>query len=51
MSQHRLLDLILKHSWINAIEGLSITLSDEIIHTLNDIWPGMGGEAPEAYAW
>lgn len=35
----------------NAIEGLSITLSDEIIHTLNDIWPGMGGEAPEAYAW
>lgn len=35
----------------NAIEGLSITLSDKIIYTLNDIWPGMGGEAPEAYAW
>lgn len=30
---------------------LDIKLSDEIISTLNNIWPGPGGEAPEAYAW
>lgn len=31
--------------------ALNIKLSDDIISTLNNIWPGPGGEAPEAYAW
>lgn len=28
-----------------------IVLSDEQMVRLNEIWPGPGGEAPEAYAW
>jgi aryl-alcohol dehydrogenase-like predicted oxidoreductase len=31
--------------------ALDITLSDETLAKLDDIWPGPGGEAPEAYAW
>lgn len=30
---------------------LNVKLSDEVIAKLNEIWPGPGGEAPEAYAW
>jgi aryl-alcohol dehydrogenase-like predicted oxidoreductase len=29
----------------------SITLSDETMAKLDEIWPGPGGEAPQAYAW
>lgn len=29
----------------------SIVLSEEILTILNDIWPGPGNQAPEAYAW
>ena len=28
-----------------------ITLSDDVLGKLDEIWPGPGGEAPESYAW
>lgn len=31
--------------------ALDITLTDETLRALDDIWPGPGGEAPQAYAW
>ncbi len=31
--------------------ALEIELSPEILGKLDEIWPGPGGEAPEAYAW
>jgi aryl-alcohol dehydrogenase-like predicted oxidoreductase len=34
-----------------AIDSLSLDLSDEAMATLDEIWPGPGGEAPMAYAW
>jgi aryl-alcohol dehydrogenase-like predicted oxidoreductase len=34
-----------------ALHALSITLDDELLQKLDAIWPGPGGEAPEAYAW
>ena len=34
-----------------SLRALEIVLSDETQARLNDIWPGPGGEAPEAYAW
>jgi len=30
---------------------LEIKLSDETLTKLDEIWPGPGGAAPEAYAW
>jgi len=30
---------------------LEIELSDEVLARLDEIWPGPGGPAPEAYAW
>jgi aryl-alcohol dehydrogenase-like predicted oxidoreductase len=33
------------------LRALEISLSDETLSKLNRIWPGPGGEAPEAYAW
>lgn len=33
------------------IRAVEIVLSDENMVKLNDIWPGPGGEAPEAFAW
>jgi aryl-alcohol dehydrogenase-like predicted oxidoreductase len=33
------------------IHSLSIELDSEMIEKLDEIWPGPGGEAPEAYAW
>ena len=33
------------------IHSLSIELESEILEKLDEIWPGPGGEAPEAYAW
>jgi aryl-alcohol dehydrogenase-like predicted oxidoreductase len=35
----------------NAIKAVEIVFSDENMVQLNDIWPGPGGEAPEAFAW
>lgn len=34
-----------------SLRALEIHLSDEVMAHLNRIWPGPGGEAPEAYAW
>lgn len=34
-----------------SLRALEIKLSDEQMKTLDDIWPGPGGPAPEAYAW
>ena len=35
----------------NSLRSLDIILSDDTLSRLNKIWPGPGGEAPEAYAW
>jgi aryl-alcohol dehydrogenase-like predicted oxidoreductase len=35
----------------SSLRALEITLDDEALAALNKIWPGPGGEAPEAYAW
>jgi len=34
-----------------SLRALEIELSDEYAGQLDQIWPGPGGEAPEAYAW
>ncbi len=34
-----------------ALRALEIKLDEAALKTLNEIWPGPGGEAPEAYAW
>ena len=34
-----------------SLRALEITLADETLPRLDEIWPGPGGEAPEAYAW
>lgn len=34
-----------------SLRALAIKFSEEQLKTLDDIWPGPGGEAPEAYAW
>jgi aryl-alcohol dehydrogenase-like predicted oxidoreductase len=34
-----------------SLHTLEIKLSSEVMARLNTIWPGPGGEAPEAYAW
>ncbi len=33
------------------IGALTLTLTDETLTRLDQIWPGPGGEAPKAYAW
>lgn len=35
----------------SSLAGLDLTLSEHTLQTLDNIWPGPGGEAPEAYAW
>jgi len=35
----------------SAIAALDIALSAEQLAALDEVWPGPGGEAPEAYAW
>jgi aryl-alcohol dehydrogenase-like predicted oxidoreductase len=35
----------------SAVAALDIHLSDEDLRGLDDIFPGPGGQAPEAYAW
>jgi aryl-alcohol dehydrogenase-like predicted oxidoreductase len=35
----------------NSLQALEINFSDEQLVKLTRIWPGPGGEAPEAYAW
>jgi aryl-alcohol dehydrogenase-like predicted oxidoreductase len=33
------------------LRAIDIPLSAEVLRRLDEIWPGPGGEAPEAYAW
>lgn len=35
----------------SAIHALDIHLEDETMNRLNELFPGPGGEAPEAYSW
>ena len=35
----------------DTLSALELKLDDEILTKLDEIWPGPGGEAPEAYAW
>ncbi|MCC6484409.1 MAG: aldo/keto reductase [Armatimonadetes bacterium] len=35
----------------NTLRALEVKLSEETLKKLDDIWPGPGGAAPEAYAW
>ena len=34
-----------------SVEAVNIKLSDDTIKKLDEIWPGPGNQAPEAYAW
>lgn len=34
-----------------SLRSLDVKLSDDVLKRLDDIWPGPGGEAPEAYSW
>ena len=34
-----------------SLRAVDISLSPEILKSLDEIWPGPGGEAPKAYAW
>ena len=34
-----------------SLRAVEIKLSAEVLQQLDTIWPGPGGEAPEAYAW
>jgi aryl-alcohol dehydrogenase-like predicted oxidoreductase len=36
---------------ISNLRALEISISDETMKRLDEIWPGPGGEAPNAYAW
>ena len=33
------------------LRALEINLTEESLKRLDEIWPGPGGEAPNAYAW
>lgn len=33
------------------LEAVELKLSEETMAKLDEIWPGPGGEAPQAYAW
>ncbi len=33
------------------LKAIHLTLSDDVLARLDEIWPGPGGEAPQAYAW
>jgi aryl-alcohol dehydrogenase-like predicted oxidoreductase len=36
---------------IDSMQAFNIKLSPTEMMKLDEIWPGPGGEAPEAYAW
>jgi aryl-alcohol dehydrogenase-like predicted oxidoreductase len=35
----------------SSMKALELELSDDVLERLDEIWPGPGGPAPEAYAW
>jgi aryl-alcohol dehydrogenase-like predicted oxidoreductase len=40
-----------KEQLTTSLRALEISLPTETIRRLDEIWPGPGGEAPQAYAW
>ncbi len=36
---------------VGALRATEIVLSEETLKQIDEIWPGPGGEAPQAYAW
>jgi aryl-alcohol dehydrogenase-like predicted oxidoreductase len=34
-----------------SLRALEIKVTDDVMKKLDEIWPGPGGRAPEAYAW
>jgi aryl-alcohol dehydrogenase-like predicted oxidoreductase len=34
-----------------SLRALQISLSENSLRPLDEIWPGPGGEAPKAYSW
>ncbi|MGB3424902.1 MAG: aldo/keto reductase [Castellaniella sp.] len=36
---------------LESLKALTLKLPDEALTRLDEIWPGPGGEAPQAYAW
>lgn len=40
-----------KEQLLDSLKATDIILSAETLNRLDEIWPGPGGEAPEAYAW
>jgi len=36
---------------VPKFRALQLTLDTEALKRLDEIFPGLGGEAPEAYAW
>jgi aryl-alcohol dehydrogenase-like predicted oxidoreductase len=36
---------------VGSLRALEIKLSAEQLQKLDEIWPGPGDQAPEAYAW
>ncbi|MFC1619942.1 aldo/keto reductase [Candidatus Neomarinimicrobiota bacterium] len=39
------------NQFVSSLPALEADLDDELLKKLDEIWPGPGGEAPEAYAW
>jgi aryl-alcohol dehydrogenase-like predicted oxidoreductase len=37
--------------FVGSLRSIEITLSPEVLAKLDEIFPGPGGTAPEAYAW
>jgi aryl-alcohol dehydrogenase-like predicted oxidoreductase len=40
-----------KEQLSEGLRALQVSLSEETLTRLDEIWPGPGGEAPQAYAW
>ena len=36
---------------VGSLRALEIQFTPELLQSIDEIWPGPGGEAPEAYAW
>ena len=35
----------------SAVRAVEISLSEDVLKRLDEIWPGPGNQAPEAWAW
>jgi hypothetical protein len=45
------IDALGNRAFLIFLQERSLTLSDETLAKLDEIWSGPGGEAPVAYAW